>query len=144
MSRTYRRSSPTLKRRFEGAGEKNSSNIFSHISEYDEYRYDENGNLFVFAHNPTLSYKKRSKTGREWFSGDEFVELLNKFSYDRWGKYESRDKSINFRNTRFIKELIRDHSRANKRRQCYMLKNDPESDYLLVTAFEKGIAWIVD
>ena len=79
-----------------------------------------------------------------WYSIEEYIENERKSYHERWGKYEHRDKKVLRHYSKSVKHYYNRAGRANKRKQCYDLMKDPEADFLLETAYQKGIVWIFD
>lgn len=79
-----------------------------------------------------------------WYSLEEYIENEKKDYYERWGKYEHRDKKVLRHYSKVVKHFAHEASRANKRITCHKLMHDPEADYLFVTSYEKGIVWSFD
>lgn len=79
-----------------------------------------------------------------WYSIKEYIENERKAYYERWGKFEHRDKKVLRHYSKDVKHYYNRAGRANKRKQCHELMKDPEADFLLETAYQKGIVWIFD
>lgn len=79
-----------------------------------------------------------------WYSIEEYIENEKKAYYERWGKFEHRDKKVLRHYSKAVKHYYNRAGRANKRKQCHELMKDPEADFLLETAYQKGIVWVFD
>ena len=79
-----------------------------------------------------------------WVPAEQFIEEQKKSHYQRWGRFEHRDKKVLRHYSKAVKHYYNRAGRANKRKQCHELMKDPETDFLLETAYQKGIRWDFD
>lgn len=77
----------------------------------------------------------------DWVPVSEFVEAEKKAYYQRWGRFEHRDKKVLRHYSKSLKQAYNRAGRNEKRKQLHRLFKDPESDYLFETEYQKGILW---
>lgn len=88
--------------------------------------------------------RRTQEIALNWYSIEEYIENEKKAYYERWGKFEHRDKKVLRHYSKDVKYYYNRAGRANKRKQCHELMKDPEADFLLETAYQKGIVWDFD
>lgn len=76
-----------------------------------------------------------------WVSAEQFVEEEREAYYQRWGRFEHRDKKVLRQYSSSMKRAYNRAGRNEKRKQLHNLSKDPEADFMLETAYQKGIRW---